>query len=67
MFCNPEYWQWPHNNWKLKLNVSIPKKNGEQNFKTLLGEIISRSEKRKFCISKNMALFLYVLRMKPCF
>ena len=38
-----------------------------QKFKTCEGKILRLEQIEQFCISKNMALILYVLRMRPCF
>ena len=42
-------------------------KTREQKFKTCEGKILRLDQIQQFCISKNMALILYVLRMRPCF
>ena len=39
----------------------------EQKFKTYKGKILRLEQIEQFCISKNMALILYVLRIRPCF
>ena len=39
----------------------------EQKFKTCEGKILRLEQIEQFCISKNMALILNVLRMRPCF
>ena len=39
----------------------------EQKFKTCEGKILRLKQIEQFCISKNMALILNVLRMRPCF
>ena len=39
----------------------------EQKFKTCEGKILRLEQIEQFCISKNMALILYVLRMRLCF
>ena len=39
----------------------------EQKFKTCEGKILRLEQIEQFCISKNMALILYVLRMRPYF
>ena len=38
-----------------------------QKFKTCEGKILRLEQIEQFCISKNMALILYVFRMRPCF
>ena len=39
----------------------------EQKFKTCEGKILRLEQIEQFCISKNMALILYVFRIRPCF
>ena len=39
----------------------------EQKFKTCEGKILRLQQIEEFCIFKNMALILYVFRMRPCF
>ena len=38
-----------------------------QKIKTCEGKILRLEQIEQFCISKNMALILYVFRMRPCF
>ena len=38
-----------------------------QKFKTCEGKILRLEQIEQFCISKNMALILYVFGMRPCF
>ena len=51
--------------WSLKVLDSF--KMIEQKFKTCEGKILRLEQIEQFCISKNMALILYVLRIRPCF
>ena len=39
----------------------------QQIWKVISREILNLSRNAKICISKNMALFLYVFRIGPCF
>ena len=52
---------------KRSLKVIDSFKMIEQKFKTCEGKILRLEQIEQFCISKNMALILYVLRMRPCF
>ena len=52
---------------KRSLKVIDSFKMIEQKFKTYKGKILRLEQIQQFCISMNMALILYVLRMRPCF
>ena len=52
---------------KESLEIMDSLKIVEQKFKTCEGKILRLEQIEQFCISKNMALILYVLRMRPCF
>ena len=56
-----------HKDKKRSLKVIDSFKMIEQKFKTFEGKILRLQQIEQFCISKNMALILYVLRMRPCF
>ena len=50
--------------WARAVSCSAQEK---QFWKIILREILNLSLNAKFCISKNMAPFLYVFRTGPCF
>jgi len=52
---------------KESLEIIDSVKIREQKCKTCEGKILRLEQIEQFCISKNMALILYVLRMRPCF
>ena len=52
---------------KESLEIMDSLKIVEQKFKTCEGKILRLEQIKQFCISKNMALILYVPGMRPCF
>lgn len=52
---------------KESLEIKDSLKKVVQKFKTCEGKILRLEQIEQFCISKNMAIILYVFRMRPCF